>query len=477
MKPAHRKGIVWSGLISLAWFYFVTATAAAPPPPNVILIVIDDLGWTDLGCFGSKFYQTPNIDRLAAGGMKFTCAYAACPVCSPTRAGIMTGKYPARLQLTDWIPGRGDGPTQKLLRPDFLKQLPLDEVTLAEALKPAGYVSANIGKWHLGGKGFGPEDQGFDLNVAGSDSGSPANYFYPYRNPNRSMPKLEQGEPGEYLTDRLTSEAEKFIEQNRDKPFFLYLPHFAVHIPLTAKADFIAKYQKTVQPGQHHTNAVYAAMIQSVDESAGRLMSKLKQLKLTENTVIIFTSDNGGLSVKEGPNTPATSNSPLREGKGHLYEGGIRVPLIVRWPGVIKPGGSACDVPVCSTDFFPTILEIAGIKSAQPVDGVSLVPLLKQTGDFKRDALYWHYPHYAPQGGKPGGIIRQGDYKLIEFYEDGHLELYDLRQDIGEKNNLADKMPDKALQLEMKLDAWRRETKAQMMNPNPTHNADASGGK
>ncbi|MBI3853992.1 MAG: sulfatase [Verrucomicrobia bacterium] len=467
----------WVITLIIACCCWVTTTRSVEArPPNFVFILIDDLGWTDLGCFGSTFYKTPNIDRLAEQGMKFTAAYAACPVCSPTRASILTGKYPARLHLTDWLPGRGDGPSQKLLRPDFLRQLPLAEVTLAEALKPAGYVSASIGKWHLGGKGFSPEDQGFDLNIAGNDAGSPASYFHPYRNANRSIRSLEDGMPGEYLTDRLTTEAEKFIERHKGKPFFLYLAHYAVHIPLAAKSELIARFQNAANPGQTHTNAVYAAMIQSVDESVGRVMEKLEELKLADNTVIFFMSDNGGLAVKEGPNTPSTSNAPLREGKGYLYEGGIRAPLIIRWPGVIQ-AGSICHTPVCSIDFFPTILEMAGVKFRQSVDGVSLVPLLKQIGDFKRDALYWHYPHYANQGGKPGGIIRQGDYKLIEFYEDGHLELYDLKQDIGEKHNLADRMPDKAMALEVKLDAWRRDVKAQMMNPNPNYDAGVKAGK
>ena len=465
-------------LIIACCFWVTTTQSAESRPPNFVFILIDDLGWTDLGCFGSKFYKTPNIDRLAEGGMKFTAAYAACPVCSPTRASMLTGKYPARLHLTDWLPGRGNGPSQKLLRPDFLRQLPLSEVTLAEALKPAAYISASIGKWHLGGKGFSSEDQGFDLKIAGSEAGSPASYFHPYRSQTRSIPSLEDGKPGEYLTDRLTTEAEKFIKRHKDKSFFLYLAHYAVHIPLAAKTELIRRFQIAAEPGQTHTNAVYAAMIQSVDESVGRVMKKLEQLKLADNTVIFFMSDNGGLAVTEGPNTPSTSNAPLREGKGYLYEGGIREPLIIRWPGVVRPG-SVCGTPVCSIDFFPTILEIAGIKSGtnNVIDGVSLVPLLKQIGGFKRDALYWHYPHYAPQGGKPGGIIRQGDYKLIEFYEDGHLELYDLKQDIGEKNNLAEKMPDKAMALEMKLDAWRRDVKAQMMNPNPNYAAGARATK
>lgn len=469
----RRKPTFWLKLAAIAWCCIVTALQAAESrPPNFVFILIDDLGWADIGCFGGTFYKTPNLDGLAKQGMKFTAAYAACPVCSPTRASILTGKYPARLHLTDWLPGRGDGPSQQLLRPDFLRQLALAESTLAEALKPAGYVSASIGKWHLGGNGFGPEDQGFDLNVAGNDAGSPASYFHPYRSGNRRMLSLDEGKPGEYLTDRLTDEAEKFIERHQAKPFFLYLAHYAVHVPLAAKSELIARYQNAAQPGQIHTNAVYAAMIQSVDESVGRVLKKLEQLKLDDRTIIFFMSDNGGLSVKAGPNTPATSNAPLREGKGYLYEGGIREPLIVRWPGAAR-AGSVCDTPVSSIDFFPTILEMAEIKSNRPVDGVSLVPLLKQTGGFKREALYWHYPHYAPQGGKPGGIIRQGDYKLIEFYEDGHLELYDLKQDMGEKVNLAEKMPDKALQLEMKLDAWRRDVKAQMMNPNPNYSPAA----
>ncbi len=485
MKRADQTQFPFSAipLLALAVLFAASPLTATPPDvskqtlkPNIVFILIDDLGWTDLGCFGSTFYKTPNIDRLASRGMKFTAAYAACPVCSPTRASILTGKYPARLHLTDWLPGRGDGPSQRLLRPDFLKQLPLNEMTLAEALKPAGYVSASIGKWHLGGKGFSPEDQGFDVNIAGNDAGSPPSYFHPYRNANRSIPSLDDGEPGEYLTDRLTAEAETFIENNRAKPFFLYLAHYAVHIPLAAKLELIAKFKTAAQPGQTHTNALYAALIQSVDDCVGHVMKKLEQLKLADNTVIFFMSDNGGLSVKEGPNTPSTSNAPLRAGKGYLYEGGIREPLIVRWPGVVQPG-SVCHTPVCSIDFFPTILEMAEIKPQQPVDGLSLVPLLKQADGFKRDALYWHYPHYANQGGKPGGVIRQGDYKLIEFYEDGHLELYDLEHDISEKSNLADKMPDKAMELERKLDAWRRDVKAQMMNPNPNYDPGAKTAK
>ncbi len=443
--------------------------AATPQPPNIVFILIDDMGWADAGCYGSKFYQTPNLDQLAAQGMKFTDAHAACPVCSPTRASIMTGKYPARLHLTDWLPGRKDMPSQKLLRPEFRQGLPLEEITVAESLKTAGYVTASIGKWHLGGEGFEPQKQGFDLNIGGDHTGTPLSYFAPFKNGQRTMPGLETSSPGEYLTDRLTTEAEKFIEQNQEKPFFLYLPHYAVHTPLKAKSELIAKYQ-ALKPTTEQTNAVYAAMIESMDESVGRIVRKLDALKLSERTIVIFTSDNGGLAVREGPTTPSTSNAPLREGKGYLYEGGIRVPLIVRWPGVVR-AGSVCATPVSSIDFQPTLLAMAKLKPAagQVIDGVNLMPVLQEAGELKREALYWHYPHYANQGAKPGGAIRQGDFKLIEFYEDGHLELYNLKDDLGERTNLAEKLPQQAMRMEQKLDAWRRAMKAQMMLPNPDY--------
>lgn len=458
---------------ALIFCLVVLSSAAEQRKPNIIFFLIDDFGWADLGCYGSQFYQTPNVDKLAEQGMRFTDAYAACPVCSPTRASIMTGKYPARLHLTDWLPGRADRATQKLLRPVIQQQLALEEETIAERLKAAGYATASIGKWHLGGQGFEPQDQGFDVNIAGDHTGSPMSYFAPFKNQTGQMPGLENAPAGQYLTDRLTLEAEKFIEQNKAQPFFLYFPHYAVHIPLKAREELIAKYKSLPVPaGATQTNAIYAAMVQSVDESVGRVLRKLEELKLTEHTIIIFTSDNGGLSVKEGPNTPSTSNAPLRAGKGYLYEGGIREPLIVKWPGVIKPG-SVCATPVSSVDYFSTLLELAGVNAGtgQGRDGVSLVPLLKQSGVIKRDALFWHYPHYSNQGGQPGGAIRLGDLKLIEFYEDGRLELYNLKDDIGETNNLAGKLPEKARLLEIKLDSWRREVKAQMMLPNPNFSA------
>jgi arylsulfatase A-like enzyme len=437
--------------------------------PNFVFILIDDMGWKDLECYGSTFYETPNIDRLAALGMRFTNAYAAAPVCSPTRASILTGKYPARLHLTDFLSGRADRPSQKLLRPKALQYLPLEEVTIAKALKPLGYASASIGKWHLGREPYYPEKHGFDVNIGGTDTGSPPGGYFHFR-----TPTLVARSHDDYLTDRLTEEAEKFIEKNKDKPFFLYLAHYAVHIPLQAKRALIAKYQAKAKsmPGQH--NAIYAAMVESVDEGVGRIMKRLEDLHLAERTVVFFMSDNGGLSVNEGPNTPATSNLPLRVGKGFLYEGGTREPMLVKWPGFTNPG-SVCDVPVSSIDFYPTILEMAGGKAdpRKVIDGVSLVPLLRQTGEWRRDALYWHYPHYSNQGGKPSGAIRKGDFKLIEFFEDGRLELYDLSKDIGEQHDLAPTEPEKAKQLHALLISWRKSVDAQMPITNPRYNPKA----
>ena len=439
--------------------------AQQSPRPNIVLIVIDDFGWADLGSYGSTYHETPNLDALARRGMRFTDAYAACPVCSPSRAAIMTGKYPARLHLTDWLPGRPDRPSQKLLRPLFRQQLPLDEITLAEALRPAGYVSASIGKWHLGGRPYWPEHQGFDLNVGGTETGSPPGGYFRFTTPN-----LQARTHTEYLTDRLNDEAIAFIERNRARPFFLYLPHYAVHIPLQAKAEVLARYRTKPTAGSGQDNPIYAAMIQTLDEGIGRLLRKLDELGIAGNTVVMFTSDNGGLSVKEGPNTPATSNSPLRAGKGYLYEGGIRVPLLVAWPGMTRPA-SVCTVPVSGQDLYPTVLEIAGVPptAGQVVDGESLVPLLKGTGSPRRDALFWHYPHYSNQGGKPGGAIRDGNLKLIEWYEDGRAELYDLARDVGERKELAGERPADAARLRDRLARWRESVTAQMPTPNPNY--------
>lgn len=429
------------------------------PKPNFVFILMDDMGWKDLSCYGSEFYETPNIDKLAKEGVLFTNAYAACPVCSPTRASILTGKYPARLHLTDWIPGH-KRPRAKLREPQFHQQLPLEEITIASALKPAGYVSASIGKWHLGGEDYYPEKHGFALNFGGTNQGLPPSYFWPY-----GIPNIESGQEGEYLTDRLTSEAITFIERNKDRPFFLYLSHYAVHIPLMAKKEVISKYENRATTEQK--NPVYAAMIESVDQGVGRIVQRLKELSIADRTVIIFASDNGGL--KE-----ATSNAPLRAGEGTLYEGGLRVPLIVSWPGVVQ-SGQKCHIPVTSVDFFPTILRMARATTlpGHKLDGVNLSRILDGSGGMRRDAIYWHYPHYHIGGATPGGAIRYGDFKLIEFYEDNHVELYNLSEDIGERNDLAQKMPEHAEHLRNMLAEWREAVGAAMPTQNPDFDPSA----
>ena len=470
-------GVAAAGLLggTLAAPGRATAADAARGRPNFVFFLIDDMGWMDLGCQGSTFYETPNIDALAAAGMRFTNAYAACPVCSPTRASILAGRYPARLRLTNYIAGRRAG---KLLSAPYLHHMRAEEITIAEALKAAGYATGFIGKWHLGGrKPYLPTDQGFDTNVAGTGSGMPRGYFSPYRNS-----RLPDGPKGEYLTDRLTDEAVRFLDANAKRPFLLYLSHYAVHTPLQAKRDLVARYKAKAaklpppkgpkflpepprRARQIQDHPVYAGMVQSTDESVGRVMKKLRDLGLDDNTIVIFMSDNGGLSTSEGS---PTSNVPLRAGKGWLYEGGIREPMIVRWPGAVEPG-SVSDEVVTSTDFYPTMLAMAHmpLRPKQHCDGVSLAPLLRQTGKLDRKAIYWHYPHYGNQGGTPGGAVRAGDWKLIEFYEDMRVELYNLRDDIGEKNDLAAKQPAKADELRKMLHAWREEVGAVMPKPNP----------
>ena len=461
--------------------------------PNFIFILLDDFGWKDLGAYGSTFYRTPNMDRLCAEGMQFTDAYASCPVCSPTRASVITGKYPATVGITDWIswsgnihPARG-----RLIDVPYLRDLPLSEHSLARALGAGGYATWHVGKWHLGGEGHLPENHGFEANIGGCQAGSPGRggYFSPW-----SVPALADADvpEGTYLTDYLTDRAIELVVNRGDRPFFLNLWYYAVHTPIQAKAEKIRTYEARIKeqgldqvqaleegeafPCEHkkhlrvlrrwvQSDPVYASMVESVDENLGRLFRTLEAEGLAEDTVILFTSDNGGLATSEGS---PTSNAPLSEGKGWMYEGGTREPLMVKWPGVTQPG-SRCSVPVTTPDFYPTMLEMAGLQSIpeQHCDGVSLAPLLKGEDRLDREAIFWHYPHYGNQGGTPGASVRAGDYKLIEFYEDGCIQLYNLREDIGETRNLADEMPDLAAKLKEMLAAWREQVEAKIPEPNP----------
>jgi len=472
-RPGSWLSWVLASLFWLGAFQWQEEGVRAAEPSerlNFVLILVDDLGWTDLGCFGSDFYDTPAIDRLAAEGMRFTNAYSACTVCSPTRAAVMTGKYPARLHLTDWIHGH-KRPQAKLKIPAWTEFLSPDEFTIAKAFQAAGYATASIGKWHLGdGEEHYPTHYGFDLNLGGFGAGQPPSYFSPYR-----IPTLEDGPPGEYLTDREADEACKFIESHRDRPFFLYWPHYAVHTPLQAKAELIERYRQKLKPGLRHTNATYAAMIASLDESVARLQAKLEELGLAERTVIVFTSDNGGLIA--GGRQKVTVNVPLRAGKGSAYEGGVRVPLIVKWPGVARPG-AVCETPVMSIDLLPTLLELAGVKIApsETIDGLSFAAALRNPqAKIEREALFWHYPHYHPGGATPYGAVRAGDLRLVEFYEDDRVELYNLRDDVGESRDLASAMPQRAAELRRMLHDWRTRVGAQMPTPNPDYRPSGGG--
>lgn len=426
---------------------------------NFMIILADDLGRNDLECYGNQYFKTPNLDRLALEGARFTDAYAACPVCSPTRASILTGKYPVRTGVTDWIPGRASDPKGPITTPKSATQLNLAELTLAEKLKPLGYKSASIGKWHLGGNGFSPTDQGFDVNVGGNESGSPPRSGKPYFGP-FELPGISASED-DFLTEKLTDAAVKFIEQNKNNPFLIYLAHYTVHIPLGARSAEVAKHQAKAN-GRY--NPIYAAMVESLDASVGRVLEALAQTGMAERTMVLFFSDNGGLRYEGKSKQAVTDNAPLRAGKGHLYEGGIREPLIVRFPGVVK-AGSVVRTPVSSVDFFPTVCDRAGV-TAGDVDGVSLMPLLRG-GSLKQRELYWHYPHYSNQGGEPGSAIRDGEWKLIEFFKDSRQELFHLTVDEGEKVNLVAAQPLIAKRLAAKLAAWRKKSGAIVPVKNP----------
>ena len=457
-----------------------TMARGAVEKPNFILINVDDLGWTDLGCFGSKFYETPHIDGLAGDGMRFTDAYAACAVCSPTRAAIMTGRYPARLGVTDWIRARFQGgkipadkknPSRwvggkgnKVLCPANALWMESSELTIAELLKDAGYRSCHIGKWHLGADDWYPEKQGFDENYGGCDYGQPPSYYDPFHNKRLDgIYGLPGRKKGQYLTDREADEALGFIGRNKEQPFFLYFANYAVHTPIQAKQSLLGKYkEKAAKLKGRQKNAAYATMVESVDQAVGRIRAKLEELKISGKTVIIFTSDNGGLL---GP----TDNAPLRSGKGNPYEGGVRVPLIVHWPGITR-AKSVSAVPVSSIDYFPTICRAAGIKPPADVviDGVDLMPVLKGGDSLDREDIFWHFPQYRGRI-MPYSMVRSGSWKLLKRYHGKPYELFNLAEDIGEKEELSAKMPEKVKQLDAKLEEWLKKTGAKVHRLNPDY--------
>jgi len=453
-----RAALVLTGLL----MGVCQAQDAGERPPNIILVMVDDMGWTDVGCQGNDAVDTPNIDKLAAQGVRFTNAYAASPVCSPVRAAILTGKAPARLRITNHIPDQQRfTPDGAVLEPAaMLDHLPLEHVTIAEHLRGRGFATAMLGKWHLAGErrgkdGLGdvrfyPEAQGFDRNLGGCAYGGPPTFFDPYRIHN--LPSRKQGE---YLPDRLADESCMFLAENRDRPFFLCLWPYALHWPMEAPAELIAKYQERSGPGIKDPR--YAAMTEAFDRAFGRILDALDRAGIADETLIILTSDNG-------PYLGVAEPRPLRLGKGYLYEGGIRVPMIIRWPAVVQPG-RVSEAPVISMDVLPTVLEACGLRAADgtPCDGESLMPLLRGDGELSRDALFWHYPNYAfHRGNRLGAAIRVGALKLIENFDDGSVELYDLGQDIGEADNLAATRPDQARRLQLRLRAWLKAVDAQM---------------
>ena len=445
--------------------------------PNFLILLVDDLGWSDLGVTGSDLYETPAIDKLAADGVRFSTTYAACTVCSPTRASMMTGMYPGRTHVTDWIRGH-QRPYAKLAIPDWTMKLEHRYTTIAEALKAAGYKTAHVGKWHLMPHGepdqndYMPTAHGFDINIGGNEWGAPPTYFHPYTRGTRSIgPMPPGGQDGDYLTDRLTDEALKILDEWKTGPFLMYFSYYNVHTPIEAKPEDIEYFKAKVKPDGRHKNPVYAGMVASVDRSVARLRAKLEEFGIAQNTVIIFTGDNGGLN-RDGVDDP-TENDPLRAGKGSAYEGGVRTPGIIYAPGV-TPAGAVCDEPIITVDYYPTILSLAGVAGDPAhnanVDGVDLTPLLEDpTASLGRGPLYWHYPHYHPGGSTPHSAIRDGDWRLVEFFEDNHVELYNLKEDIGETKDLAAAMPDKAKELREKLHAWREKVGAQLPTPNPAY--------
>ncbi len=471
---AYFRHVLACIAVLLPLLYVSTATAENERRPNVLFVFLDDYGWKDLSFMGSDFYETPHLDKIASDGMIFTDAYACAANCAPSRACLLSGQYTPRHEIYNvGTKRRGNPKFGTLKHVPGTDTLRTDIVTWAHCVQKAGYKTATMGKWHLSDD---PVPYGFDLNVGGTHSGGPPRGYFP---PHGKVPGLGDAPKGEYVTDRMYDEAIKFIEANREHPWFLYLTHFAVHTPLQAKREIVQKYQGK-EAGKIHDHAVMAAMIESVDEGAGRLVAKLDELSLSENTIIVFFSDNGGYG-------PATSMQPLKGYKGTYYEGGIRVPFFVKWPGVVK-AGTTCNVPIANVDLFPTFCEMTGAKlpAAQPRDGISIVPLLAGIVPEKPRAIYWHFPAYLQSyqrineqrdplfRSRPCSIIRYGDFKLHEYFEDGGLELYNLREDIGEQHNLAEKMPEKTKQLHAMLESWRGSIDAPVPSePNPNYDAKA----
>lgn len=464
-NPNTRTKRLMINMLLLAFLFL--GACKSNENPNIVFILVDDLGWKDLGCYGSEFYDTPNLDKLAGQSVRFTNAYAASPVCSPTRAALMTGKHPARVNITDWIPGMSISRARdpKLVPPEDIHNLPLEEFTMAEAFREQGYKTFFAGKWHLGEtEGFWPEFQGFEINKGGVNWGAPrlnseANgYYSPYNNP-----RLENGPEGEYLTNRLTDESLQFIGSAGETPFFLYLAFYTIHTPimgcdeydeiyeekslqLPGKGEMTTRMEHDAQTRINQSNAKYAAMMRSLDANVGRLLEKLEEQGYADNTIIVFTSDNGGLTTipRGGP----TAVVPLRAGKGWCYEGGIRVPLLISYPGM-QHAGETCNVPAISMDYYPTLLELAGMDPdpGQHIDGKSIVPFLEDPGKAAHRTMVWHFPHYHGSAWRPGSAIRDGNWKLIEFYEDNMVELYDLEDDMEERVDLAEAMPEMAEKL------------------------------
>lgn len=452
--------------------------------PNILFILADDMGWMDSSIYGSEYYETPNIDRIAKRGMLFTDAYSASPLCSPTRASIMTGKYPARLRITKPSCHRepepdapyfadSDEPWRKVIEPRAERFLPLDEYTIGKAFKDAGYTTGFIGKWHLGrDPKFWPHNQGFEFDMGAPDPGPPS-YFSPYR-----LTNISDGPDGEYITDRISNEAVNYIDVNKDKPFLLFLCHFAVHTPFHAKSELVSKYNNKTDPRGKQKFSIMGAMLESMDKNIGIVLDKLDELKIAENTIIIFMSDNGGLTSIRVDGISATNNYPLRNGKGDTHEGGVRVPCIISWPE-FTASASECSEVISSIDMYSTMLDMAGIEKKQDhiVDGISLAPLLKGIGEIKREAIFCDFPHYnAISGTKPSSFVRKGDWKLIRYFGEGEngkhdYELFNLKEDIGEKNNIAGNMPELVEELDILLEKHLKDIDAMIPIPNPDYDS------